>query len=622
MSEGGRPIIALSSLDKQGNSRIVTGLSSGSGVCSSRGDVHYVVTEYGIANLVGQTIRQRVLRLVEIAHPSVRESLLEGARMQGWIPEIYGFNPRGIHDSDAEIDSVRVKLSGIAYTMRAMHPSDVRTLQQFFYAQDEETIRLRYGHSMPTLDEGAAYRMASVDQSRDLALGVFYRDGHRELLRAVGRFYMDSSGESAEVAFLVHEKARRMGMANRLLSDIAKIAQERGVKSFWASVLKRNEPMVQLFMNRGAKRERQFGEDSDEFFMDVDTLVEQGKQWELKQAAKKKARAEESKLQDFAVPESPQQAPQVLQDVALWYSKEPLRHDTGDGHPESVARYQAVLDLIDRKYSDWSVVDDRFATVSEITQVHSAHYHDMVRMDVDNFAEQLRTGDTNICEFSYDAAVLSTGAVLNSVDAVMDGEARAVFCATRPPGHHATEDLGMGFCIFNHVAIAARYAQKHHGLKRVAILDWDVHAGNGTQEIFYRDPSVFFFSTHQYGLFHAFGREDERGVEDGYGRTLNITLPEKAGDQEILEAWGAPLYMALEEFQPELILVSAGFDAVLGDPLADLAVSPEGFAALTKLVVGYANEFCDGRLVSVLEGGYDPALLAECVEQHIDALGG
>ncbi|WP_018968962.1 GNAT family N-acetyltransferase [Rubritalea marina] len=622
MSEGGRPIIALSSLDSSGRSRIVTGLASGSGVCSSRGDVHYVVTEYGIANLVGQTIRQRVLRLVEIAHPDVRESLLEGARMQGWIPEIYGFNPRGIHDSgSAEIDSGRVKFSGITYTMRAMHPSDVRTLQQFFYAQDEETIRLRYGHAMPNLDEGAAYRMASVDQSSDLAIGVFYRDGHREVLRAVGRFYLDQSGESAEVAFLVHEKARRLGMANLLLSEIAKIAKKRGVKTFWASVQKRNEAMIQLFMNRGAERERQFGEDSDEFFMEVDQLVVQAEQWEKKQEAKRQA-SREGAGKDHHVDAPEVQSGRSVQNasVALWYSTEPLRHDTGDGHPESVERYQAILDLIEKKYADWPAIDDRFATVSEITMVHSPHYHDMVRMDVDNFAEQLRTGDTAICEHSYDAAVLSTGGVLNAVDEVMAGEVNKVFCATRPPGHHASEDLGMGFCVFNHVAVAARYAQQRYGLTRVAILDWDVHAGNGTQSIFYEDPSVLFFSSHQHGLFHAFGSKEERGAGEGEGTTINVPLPEKAGDRELLAAWGEPLAAALDEFQPDMIILSAGFDAVDGDPLADLCVTPEGFGQLTKIVVAYAEKFCDGRLISVLEGGYDPLLLADCVEAHLDAM--
>lgn len=627
LSNGGRPIIALASCDDDGSSRIVTGLTSGSGVCSSRGDVHYVVTEYGVANLVGQTIRQRVLRLVEIAHPNARESLLEGARLQKWIPKIYGFNPTGIHDADAGIDSERVKFGNIKYLSRPMHPSDVRSLQQFFYAQDDETIRLRYGYAMPTLDDGSAYRMASVDQSSDLSLGVFYRDNHRELLRAVGRFYLDHGGESAEVAFLVHEKARRKGIANYLLSEIAKIAQERGVKKFWASVQKRNGPMIELFMSRGAKRERIAGEDSDEFLMDVAELVKQSEEWKAKQALKKiqreKEREAERGIKRVAKRPSRKKAARSLKrKVALWSSEELLRHDTGPGHPESQERYRAVLNVLDGKFSELDVIDDRIASVAEVTLVHSAHYHDMVKMDVENFAENLRTGDTAICEESYDAAVLATGGVLNGVDSVLKGDADHVFCAVRPPGHHATADLGMGFCIFNHAAIAARYAQKNYGVERVAIVDWDVHCGNGTQEIFYQDPSVFYFSTHQEGLFQNCGYENETGEGDGQGATLNMPLKAGAGDTEILTAWGEPLKNALTAFKPNLIIISAGFDAADGDPLAELKVSTDGFAELTRMVCAYADEFCDGKIISVLEGGYEPSLLADCVEAHVGALKG
>ncbi|MFC5051504.1 GNAT family N-acetyltransferase [Rubritalea spongiae] len=616
MSKDGRPIIALASRDSDGSSRIVTGLTSGSGVCSSRGDVHYVVTEYGVANLVGQTIRQRVLRLVEIAHPDAREALLAGARMQKWIPEIFGFNPKGIHDGDAGIDSKRVQFESLHYISRPLHPSDVRALQQFFYAQDEETIRLRYGHAVPTLDEGAAYRMASVDQSQDLAIGVFYRDGHRELLRAVGRFYLDKSGETAEVAFLVHEKARRKGIANYLLSEIAVIAKERGVKTFWASVLKRNEPMIQLFMSRGAERERIAGEDSDEFTMEVDSLVKQAEAWAKKQKTKKIAKKTKKKSVNKSVKKAKRKKAKKRK-VALWCSEELLKHNPGPSHPESRKRYQAVLDVLDGEFPKLERLTDRVASVSEITLAHSAHYHDIVKMDVENFAEQLRTGDTAICEDSYDAAVLSTGGVLNAVDSVMTGQVNRVFCAVRPPGHHSTADLGMGFCIFNHVAIAARYARQNYGIKRVAILDWDVHCGNGTQSIFYDDPSVLYFSTHQDGLFYTGGKAEETGEGDGSGTTINVPLTAGAGDNEILEAWGEPLKKRLKEFQPELILVSAGFDAADGDPLAELRVSLDGFSQLTKLVCKYADKFCEGRVISVLEGGYEPPLLAECVETHV-----
>ncbi|MEO1856989.1 MAG: GNAT family N-acetyltransferase [Rubritalea sp.] len=620
MSNGGRPIIALASRDADGSSRIVTGLTSGSGVCSSRGDVHYVVTEYGVANLVGQTIRQRVLRLVEIAHPDVRESLLEGARIQKWIPKIYGFKPSGIHDQDAGIDIKRVEFGSIDYMSRPMHPSDVRSLQEFFYAQDQETIRLRYGHAMPMLDEGSAYRMSAVDQAKDLAIGVFYRDNHRELLRAVGRFYLDQGGKTAEVAFLVHEKARRKGIANYLLSEIAKIAQERGVKTFWASVQKRNGPMVKLFMNRGAERERIPADDSDEFIMEVDELVKQSIAWEKKKSKKKHKTPVIKATKKAVVRTRAKVKKKKALKVAIWSSEELLKHDTGPGHPESTRRYQYVLDRLENAFPKVERLDDRIASVKEITLVHSAHYHDMVKMDVENFAENLRTGDTAIGEHSYDAAVLSTGGVLNAVDSVLSGAIDRAFCAVRPPGHHATPDLGMGFCIFNHGAIAARYAQKEHGLKKVAIVDWDVHCGNGTEETFYRDPSVFYFSTHQEGHFHSCGDPSEIGEGKGKGTTLNIPLKPGSGDEEIIKVWKEPLSEALVKFKPELIIVCAGFDAAAGDPLAEMLVSPNGFAELTKLVCSYADQYCGGRVVSVLEGGYEPTVLANCVEAHVKAL--
>jgi acetoin utilization deacetylase AcuC-like enzyme len=178
----------------------------------------------------------------------------------------------------------------------------------------------------------------------------------------------------------------------------------------------------------------------------------------------------------------------------------------------------------------------------------------------------------------------------------------------------------MGFCIFNHVAIAARYAQKNYDCKRVAILDWDVHHGNGTQDIFYEDGSVFYFSSHQEGIFPHSGLANEKGAGKGKGTTLNTPLKAGSGDQEVLAAWGQPLQARLKKFKPEMIIVSAGFDAATADPLADLQMTPDGFSKLTKLVRSYADEFCGGKLISVLEGGYDVASLANCVKSHLRAM--
>lgn len=617
ISKGGCPIIALASTDDDGVSRIVTGLTSGSGVCSSRGDVHYVVTEYGVANLVGQTIRQRVLRLVEIAHPSARESLLEGARMQGWIPKIYGFNPKGLNDASQEIDSKRVSFGNVSYLLRPLQPSDVRALQTFLFAQDEETIRLRYGYAAPALDERSAYRMASVDQSKDLALGVFHRIGHREELRAIGRFYLDQDKTSAEVAFLVHEKARRNGIANYLLSEMALIAKSRGVKRFWASVMRENKPMAQLFLSRGATRELYADDDCNEYLMNVSDLVKQYQKWQARQESKGQSVASIA-----AELQARKKARRRLEDKGLGIYKSPflLKHLTGEGHPESPQRYQTLLDGLDSWKGKSVWLKDRKAEVKDVLLAHSASYHDLARYDIEHFADQLRTGDTNVCLDSYEVVMRAVGGVLNAVDQVMKGKLSRAFCAVRPPGHHATADRGMGFCIFNHAAIAARYAQSLYDADRVAILDWDVHHGNGTQDIFYEDGSVFYFSTHQDGVFPFSGSSNESGRGDGEGANLNVPLPVRSGDEVYLRVWGKELEQKLKEFDPDLIILSAGFDAAEGDPLADMRVSPNGFYELTKLVRGYADSICEGRMVSVLEGGYNPEVLTECVLRHLDGL--
>ncbi len=589
-SNGGRPIIVLTAT-RNGDraSRIVTGLSSGSGVCTSRGDVHYVVTEFGVANLVGQSIRQRVLRLVEIAHPRFQETLLEGARRQGWIPKTFGATSGNIRNDDSEIEIKKLDFSGIQYVVRPLHPSDMRSLQEFFYAQDEETIRLRYGYAMPRLDEQTSYRMSSVDQSKDLALGVFYRNHLREDLRAVGRFYVDPSGDTAEISFLVHENARRKGIAQYLLSEMAVIARERGILKFWASVLKRNVAMARLFVNFGAKRKSVPGEDSDEFWLDIEDLLEQ------------KVKATASKL-------------------GIYSTVECLKHDTGPGHPESAVRYQAVLDALAAVHGA-KRIPDRVATVEEVLLVHSASYHDLVRIDIDEFRDNLRTGDTMISQDSYDVAMAAVGGVLAAGDEVMSGAIDAAFCAVRPPGHHATEDRGMGFCIFNNVAILARYLQTKHGVGRVAILDWDVHHGNGTQDIFYESEDVFYVSSHQEGVFPNTGLKGEVGAGKGLGTTLNFPLPLGTRDAALIRVWEKALEK-VEAFAPEVIIISAGFDAATEDPMADFLITVDGFATLTGMVKKTADRVCGGKIISVLEGGYDPPTLAACVLRHVEVLGG
>jgi acetoin utilization deacetylase AcuC-like enzyme len=209
---------------------------------------------------------------------------------------------------------------------------------------------------------------------------------------------------------------------------------------------------------------------------------------------------------------------------------------------------------------------------------------------------------------------------LEAADAVIAGDVKSAFCAVRPPGHHATRDRGMGFCIFNNVAVAARYAQQKHGVERVLIVDPDYHHGNGTQDIFYEDGSVFYFSTHHYGAYPGTGHLSETGTGKGAGTTLNVPLPPGASDAQIRDAFEGELVLAAQAFRPDFILISAGFDAMRHDLLGQFDVTPEGFAAITRVVMKLSAEFAHGRVVSVLEGGYRLDGLGERVVAHLDSL--
>jgi acetoin utilization deacetylase AcuC-like enzyme len=219
-------------------------------------------------------------------------------------------------------------------------------------------------------------------------------------------------------------------------------------------------------------------------------------------------------------------------------------------------------------------------------------------------------------------ALRATGTCLNAVDMVMKGENDNAFCIVRPPGHHASADRGMGFCLFNNVAIAARYAKKRYGIERVLIADWDVHHGNGTQDIFYDDPSVFFFSTHQSPWYPGTGSARERGEYEGDGTTLNCPFPAGAGREEILGAFRGRLLPEMKNFRPDLVLISAGFDSRAGDPLGQFLLNDSDFAELTSLLQEVADQHCGGRLVSVLEGGYSLDGLTKAVAAHAQALNG
>ena len=265
-------------------------------------------------------------------------------------------------------------------------------------------------------------------------------------------------------------------------------------------------------------------------------------------------------------------------------------------------------------------VEPRAATEEELLLCHTPAYLRVARHDVQSGRRYLSTGDTSITPNSWDVAARAAGGVLQAVDAVMAGRARNAFCAVRPPGHHATASRGMGFCLFNHAAIAARYAQRRHGAERVLIVDWDVHHGNGTQDIFYSDPTVLFFSTHQWPLYPGTGRADETGAGAGEGTTMNFPFPAGSGRREILGAVENSLVPAAERFRPDLVLISAGFDSRTGDPLGRFTLTDRDFADLTRAVMEMAARHADGRIVSTLEGGYNLSGLASAAAAHVEAL--
>jgi acetoin utilization deacetylase AcuC-like enzyme len=298
------------------------------------------------------------------------------------------------------------------------------------------------------------------------------------------------------------------------------------------------------------------------------------------------------------------------------------RHDTGEFAYESAKRLRAIGEGLERDglLPRLLRIEPRRASLDWIEAVHTPDYVETVKKDVERGARQLSTGHSLISRESYDVALWAAGGVLAACDEVMEGRAGRAFCAVRPPGHHASADVGMGFCIFNNAAVAARYLQKRHGLGRVLIVDWDVHHGNGTQGIFYRDGSVFYFSTHQWPWYPWTGAAEETGEGDGKGATLNIPLPAGSGDPEFIEAFEGKLRPAMDRFRPDFVLISAGFDSRTADPLGRFRLTDDGFRRLTEIVIAIARDHASGRLVSVLEGGYSLTGLASAVPAHVDAL--
>ncbi|MBM4142338.1 MAG: histone deacetylase [Lentisphaerae bacterium] len=297
-------------------------------------------------------------------------------------------------------------------------------------------------------------------------------------------------------------------------------------------------------------------------------------------------------------------------------------HVPGRWHPEAPWRCDAALAGIEASVglANLERIAPRAATDDELALCHTRRYIGIARRDVASGIGCLSTGDTDVCERSLEAALFAAGGVLAAVDAVAAGRVRNAFCAVRPPGHHATPDRGMGFCIFNNLAVGVRYAQRRHGAGNALIVDWDVHHGNGTQEIFYDDPTVLYFSTHQWPHYPGTGTAAETGSGAGKGLNVNCPLGAGAGRREIEAAFRDRLLPRLKDFKPEFVFVSAGFDGLRGDPLGGLDLTAEDFGWLTRLVTHVAEEYAGGRLVSTLEGGYDREGLGPAVGAHVKAL--
>jgi acetoin utilization deacetylase AcuC-like enzyme len=304
--------------------------------------------------------------------------------------------------------------------------------------------------------------------------------------------------------------------------------------------------------------------------------------------------------------------------TTLLYTHEAcLEHDPGSYHPESPERLRAVLAGLDRpEFAELERREAPRAALDEVARVHPRDFIAAVLAAVPERGHAAIDADTVLSPRSGEAALRAVGAVCAAVDAVVAGEADNAFCAVRPPGHHAEPERAMGFCLFNSVAIGAQRARQQHGLERAAVIDFDVHHGNGTQAIFEQNPHVFYASTHQYPLYPGTGSRAETGV----GNIVNVPLRPMAGSAEFRRAFDDIILPALEDFRPDIILISAGFDAHRRDPLAQLMLVEEDYAWVTERLLACAGRHCAGRVVSSLEGGYDLEALAASAAAHVRSL--
>ena len=305
--------------------------------------------------------------------------------------------------------------------------------------------------------------------------------------------------------------------------------------------------------------------------------------------------------------------------MATFFYTDPvfLDHNTGPGHPENADRLRAISKALSTpEFSELIHKDAVRGSVEQVRLIHSQQHIDRIIAQVPNQGLGYIDGDTVVSSASVDAALLAIGSICDAVDQVLNKQCNNAFCAVRPPGHHAETDTAMGFCLFNNVAVAAQYARSKYGLEPVAIIDFDVHHGNGTQQAFYSNADVIYASTHQSPLYPGTGGINETGV----GNIINAPLSAGSGTFEFQAAMKERIFPALDRIKPELILVSAGFDAHQADPLASLELVESDFSWITLQLLEYADRYCEGRLVSTLEGGYDLDALGRSTAAHVREL--
>ena len=297
-----------------------------------------------------------------------------------------------------------------------------------------------------------------------------------------------------------------------------------------------------------------------------------------------------------------------------------LKHKN-EPHPENPGRLNAIQKNIEssKYYNNLTLIQPRKATIEDIAKVHGTGYIRSVEDSCRNGVRNL-DADTVISADSYQAALLSAGAGLEALDKILEGTVGNAFCAVRPPGHHAEQNKAMGFCLFNNVGVIARYAQDVKNIQKIFIFDWDVHHGNGTQHSFYKDSSIYYSSIHQYPFYPGTGGVDETGTGDGLGSNLNLPMQAYSCDADYINAIEHKLIPVIQKFNPDLIIISAGFDAHENDPLAQINLSTDCYGKMTQKLMEIANDVCNGRILSMLEGGYDYSALADSVQLHVETL--